>query len=62
MYKIISTTDGKFIGETLATDLVHGELPNGDKVEFTNRLKTMEGVWRLWNANYIIEVIEVEEV
>lgn len=59
MYEIISSTDGNFIGEILKTDLIYGELPDGNTVEFTNRLKTIEGVWRLWNAEYLIEVIEI---
>jgi len=60
-YKIISTTDGKCVGEELETDLINGILPSGETIEFTSRLKTLDGIWKVWNSNYIIEIKEMEE-
>lgn len=60
-YKIVSTTDGKFIGDCIETNLITGTLPSGEQIEFTNRLITLDGIWKLWNANYIIEIKEMEE-
>lgn len=60
-YKILSTTDGKFVGEELETDLLTGILPSGEEIEFTNRMKSLDGIWKIWNSNYIIEIKEMEE-
>lgn len=60
-YKIISTTDGKFIGEEIETDLITGILPSEEEIEFTNRMKSLDGTWKLWTPNYIIEIKEMEE-
>ena len=61
LLKIISTTDGKYIGETLETDLVSTFLPTGEYFEITNRMKLLEGTWKIWNTNYIIEAEEILE-
>lgn len=58
---IISTTDGKYIGDIIETDLFQTTLPNGELFEIDNRMKLLEGGWKLWNPNYILEIKEMEE-
>ena len=60
-YEIISTTDGKFVGDEIETNLITGILPSGEGIEFTNRLKTLDGIWKVWNSKYILEIKETEE-
>lgn len=60
-YVIISTTDGRFVGDKMETNLITGILPSGEGIEFTNRLKTLDGIWKVWNSNYILEIKETEE-
>lgn len=57
--EIIDTTDKKFIGDTIETDLMSATLPSGDHIEFHNRLKDLDGTWKLWNTNYVIIAKEV---
>lgn len=57
--EIIDTTDKKFIGDTIETDLMSAILPSGDRIEFHNRLKDLDGTWKLWNTNYVIIAKEV---
>lgn len=58
---IISTTDGKYIGDIIETDLFQTTLPSGELFEIDNRMKLLEGGWKLWNPNYILEIKEMEE-
>lgn len=58
--QIISTTDGKYVGATVETDMITFILPSGETIDVTGRFKDLDGMWRLWNSNYIIEVKEVE--
>lgn len=60
-YKIIATTDGKYVGEQIETDLKTFVLPNGELFEIDNRMKMLDGKWKVWNPNYILEIEEVEE-
>ena len=46
---------------TPATDLLTGILPSGEEIDFTNRMKSLDGIWKVWNSNYIIEIKEMEE-
>lgn len=61
IYKIISTTDGKYVGDKVETDLKTLILPSGELFEIGNRMKMLDGKWKVWNPNYIIEIEEVEE-
>lgn len=58
---ITKTTDGKHIGEMVETDLFKLMLPTGELFKITGRLKTLDGHWRVWSPNYIIELHVKEE-
>ena len=60
-YKIIATTDGKYIGDTIETDLQETILPSGERFEINGRMKLLDGTWKIWNANYVIEIKTLEE-
>lgn len=57
--KIIETTDGKFIGNKVETDLNILSLPNGDIMQITGKLDLGNGEYRIWNSNYIITIKEI---
>lgn len=57
--KIIETTDGKFIGNKVETDLNTLSLPNGDIMQITGKLDLGNGEHRIWNSNYIITIKEI---
>ena len=60
-YKIIATTDGKYVGDIIETDLKETILPSGEHFAIDNRMKLLEGTWKVWNANYVMEIESVEE-
>ena len=57
--KIIETTDGKFIGNEVETDLNTFSLPNGDVMEITGKLDLGNGDYKIWNSNYTITIKEI---
>jgi hypothetical protein len=57
--KIVETTDGKFIGNEVETDLNTLSLPNGDIMQITGKLDLGNGEHRIWNSNYIIKIKEI---
>lgn len=59
-YKILSTTDGKYIGFEVDSDLRTLTLPSGEEFHIDGRMKLLDGSWKVWNANYILEIREVE--
>ena len=54
--KITESTDGKYIGETISTDLLSVSLPSGEIIEIIGRAHLGNGAWKLWNSNYILTV------
>jgi hypothetical protein len=54
---VVGTTDGKHIGIKTETDLFSIVL-KGKHFEITGRLHYGNGKWKLWNANYVIEIEE----
>ena len=58
---ILESTDGKYIGDEIETDLFSMVLPSGEPFEIDNRMKLLDGNWKIWNANYILEIKETEE-
>jgi hypothetical protein len=57
--KIIETTDGKFIGNEVETDLNTLFLPNGDVMQITGKLNLGNGEHKIWNSNYIITIKQI---
>jgi hypothetical protein len=57
--KILETTDGKFIGNEVETDLNTLSLPNGDVIEITGKLDLGNGEHKIWNSNYTITIKEI---
>jgi hypothetical protein len=57
---VTNTTDGKHIGNIITTDLINPiTFADGEEMQIVGRLHAGNGVWRLWNSNYIIEINEV---
>ena len=61
--RIITTTDKKFIGQSVEVDemLTMATLPSGDAISFSGRAHLGGGIWRLWNSNYTLEVTLEED-
>ena len=61
MLKIISTTDYKYIGDTIPS-IEQKPITFSDDILFFPDfiLLVSDGVWRLSNANYVIEVTNKE--
>jgi PAS domain-containing protein len=59
---IKQSTDGKFLGKEVETDLQTLTLPSGEEMNIERRIYIGDGKWKLWNSNYIIEVEEVGQV
>ena len=59
IFTIISTTDGKFLGEEFndSFPILLGE------IEFnpTNKLIIEQGIYRYYNSNYSIDVVEKKD-
>lgn len=60
-FTIISTTDGKYIGDVIDTDLKETIFPSGEHFSIDNRMRLLNGTWKIWNSNYVIEIAEMEE-
>ena len=56
---IKDTTDKKYIGDIVDCDLLKMILPSGEIFEITGRCHIGNGLWRLWNSNYIIDIQEI---
>ena len=59
---IKQSTDNASLGKICNTDLKTLELPSGRIMNIDHRMHVGDGVWKLWNSNYIIEVEEVGKV
>lgn len=60
LVKIKESTDGKFIGAIIETDLKQIIFPENNIFEITGRCHIGNGEWNLWNSNYFIKVEEVQ--
>lgn len=58
--QIKDSTDKRFIDEMADTDLFKLTFPSGEIFEITGRCHIGNGLWRLWNKTYTMEVQEVK--
>lgn len=54
-YEIIETTDGKFVGQTVTTDL-HTIEVNGQSFDIAGTLPIGSGNVRAFNSNYVFDL------
>lgn len=57
---IKDTTDKKYIGDVIHFDLLKLTLPSGEDFEVIGRCHIGNGLWRVWNSNYVIDIEEVK--
>lgn len=59
--RIVSTTDGKFVGNTITFDGLSVVI-NGFTYSLAEEIQNLgPGIWRFANSNYQADCIEIEE-
>ena len=56
-YRILATTENKYVGLLATSDLFSLFMEDGNEFEITGRIHLGSGKWKFWNETQIFEVI-----
>ena len=57
---IKESSDIKYVGDTVITDLKTAMFNDGNRIDITGRMHLGNGVWRLWADDFFMTVEEIQ--